>query len=110
MLNEAEAFTLKNKKYATANDLMTSENSFLNCFRPKDFNLSVRILIFVTNTCHQHMSSTLVTNTCHQHNVLVVDRDTDARAKRRYYSHCESFGIESNRRVKNKLSKSCCKN
>ena len=44
MLNEAEAFTLKNKKYATADDLMTSENSFLNCFRPKDFNLSVRIL------------------------------------------------------------------
>ena len=43
MLNEAEAFTLKNKKYATADDLMTSENSFLNCFRPKDFNLSVRI-------------------------------------------------------------------
>jgi len=40
MLNEAEAFTLKNKKYATADDLMTSENSFLNCFRPKDFNLS----------------------------------------------------------------------
>ena len=97
MLNEAEAFTLKNKKYATANDLMTSENSFLNCFRPKDFNLSVRILIFVANTYHQH-------------NVLVVDRDTGARAKRRYYSHCESFGIESNRRVENKLSKSCCKN
>ena len=43
MLNEAEAFTLKNKKYPTAADLMTSENSFLNCFRPKDFNLSVRI-------------------------------------------------------------------
>ena len=43
MLNEAEAFTLKNKKYATAADLMTSENSFLNCFRPNDFNLSVRI-------------------------------------------------------------------
>merc|ERR1712168_257198 len=40
MLNEAEAFTLKNKKYPTAADLMTSENSFLNCFRPKDFNLS----------------------------------------------------------------------
>jgi len=40
MLNEAEAFTLKNKKYATEADLMTSENSFLNCFRPKDFNLS----------------------------------------------------------------------
>merc|ERR1712131_97178 len=40
MLNEAEAFTLKNKKYATANDLMTSENSFLNCFRPKEFSLS----------------------------------------------------------------------
>merc|ERR1711990_903374 len=40
MLNEAEAFTLKNKKYASAADLMTSENSFLNCFRPKDFNLS----------------------------------------------------------------------
>ena len=41
MLNEAEAFTLKNKKYATENDLMTSENSFLNCFRPKDFEVSV---------------------------------------------------------------------
>ena len=41
MLNEAEAFTLKNKKYATENDLMTSENSFLNCFRPKDFEVTV---------------------------------------------------------------------
>merc|ERR1712168_535237 len=41
MLNEAEAFTLKNRKYATENDLMTSENSFLNCFRPKDFEVTL---------------------------------------------------------------------
>ena len=55
MLNEAEAFTLKNKKYATAADLMTSENSFLNCCRPKDFNLSVSIFKQLCNfreNCH----------------------------------------------------------
>ena len=87
MLNEAEAFTLKNKKYPTEADLMTSENSFLNCFRPKDFNLSVRIFnnyIIFRKDCQISLLAFFV-NTSLLKSCSVNDGDFVTRAWRRYY-------------------------